>query len=134
MPRLRGTRQLVGKAILVPWKRLIAWQWWKLPLIPALGKQRQVELCEFKARLVYKAQDSKDYIEKTCLEKQNKAKTKENKNKNKKKKKDYRLDRTSKFTFESAESVDEWAKFFHIWASFQQPFSYRFSKTLSKSA
>ena len=24
-------------------------QWWHMPLIPALGKQRQVDLCEFKA-------------------------------------------------------------------------------------
>ena len=25
-----------------------------MPLIPALGRQRQVDLCEFKANLVYK--------------------------------------------------------------------------------
>ena len=29
--------------------------WWCTPLIPALGRQRQVDLCEFKASLVYKS-------------------------------------------------------------------------------
>ena len=28
--------------------------WWYIPLIPALGKQRQVDLCEFKASLNYR--------------------------------------------------------------------------------
>ena len=27
---------------------------WHMPLIPALGRQRQVELCEFEASLVYR--------------------------------------------------------------------------------
>ena len=31
-----------------------AGQWWCMPLIPALGRQRQVDLCEFKARPVYR--------------------------------------------------------------------------------
>ena len=30
-------------------------QWWRTPLIPTLGRQRQVDLCEFKASLVYKS-------------------------------------------------------------------------------
>ena len=30
---------------------------WHTPLIPALGKQRQTDLCEFEASLVYKNQD-----------------------------------------------------------------------------
>lgn len=34
-----------------------------MPLIPAVGKQRQVDLCGFKVSLVYR------YIEKHCLEK-----------------------------------------------------------------
>ena len=34
-------------------KAELAWQWWRSPLIPALRRQRQVELCEFKASLVY---------------------------------------------------------------------------------
>ena len=29
--------------------------WWHTPLIPALGRQRQVDLCEFGASLVYRA-------------------------------------------------------------------------------
>ena len=33
----------------------LAGQWWCTPLIPALGKQRQVDLCEFEASLVYRA-------------------------------------------------------------------------------
>jgi hypothetical protein len=28
--------------------------WWYTPLIPALGRQRQAELCKFKSSLVYK--------------------------------------------------------------------------------
>jgi hypothetical protein len=42
------------------------------PLIPALGRQRQVGLCEFDARLVYRVSyrtaDSQDYIARPCLE------------------------------------------------------------------
>ena len=29
--------------------------WWLTPLIPALRRQRQADLCEFKASLVYRA-------------------------------------------------------------------------------
>ena len=34
----------------------IAGQWWYTPLIPALGRQRQVNLYEFEANLVYKSE------------------------------------------------------------------------------
>ena len=30
-------------------------QWWHMPLNPALRRQSQVDLCEFKASLVYKS-------------------------------------------------------------------------------
>jgi hypothetical protein len=42
-----------------------------MPLIAALGRQRQADLCEFEASLVYKVKflDSQDYTEKLCLEK-----------------------------------------------------------------
>jgi hypothetical protein len=29
--------------------------WWRMSLIPACGRQRQVDLCEFGASLVYRA-------------------------------------------------------------------------------
>ena len=32
----------------------MARQWWHIPLIPALMRQRQVDLCEIEAGLVYK--------------------------------------------------------------------------------
>jgi hypothetical protein len=32
----------------------LAAQWWHKPLIPALGRQRQSDLCEFEASLVYR--------------------------------------------------------------------------------
>jgi hypothetical protein len=43
--------------------------WWHRPLIPALGRQRQRELCEFKAILVYivSFRIARSYIEKPCL-------------------------------------------------------------------
>jgi hypothetical protein len=31
----------------------VIWVWWPRTLIPALRRQRQVDLCEFKASLVY---------------------------------------------------------------------------------
>jgi hypothetical protein len=45
-----------------------------MPLIPALWRQRQADLCEFEASLVYKVspvQPGLCYTEKPCLEKQN---------------------------------------------------------------
>ena len=29
--------------------------WWHMPVIPILGRKRQVDLCEFKFSLVYRA-------------------------------------------------------------------------------
>ena len=34
---------------------LVSWGWWRTPSIPALRKQKQVDLCEFEASLVYKS-------------------------------------------------------------------------------
>ena len=36
-------------------KKITAGQWWCTPLIPALRRQKQVDLCEFKAILVDKS-------------------------------------------------------------------------------
>ena len=33
---------------------LVVVQWWHTPLIPALGRPRQADLCEFEASLVYR--------------------------------------------------------------------------------
>ena len=43
------------------------WWWWCMPLIPELRRQRQVDLCESEASLVYKFQDCQGYTEKPCL-------------------------------------------------------------------
>jgi hypothetical protein len=44
---------------------------WCIPLIPALRRERQVDLCEFKASLVYKAspRTAKIYTKKPYLKK-----------------------------------------------------------------
>jgi hypothetical protein len=58
--------------------------WWQVLLIPALGRQRQVDLCELEASLVYKAsQGHPGLLHKETLP--HKTKQKQNKNKNKKK-------------------------------------------------
>ena len=55
--------------------------WWHTPLIPALGKQRQVDFwVQGQPGLQSEFQDSQGYIEKPCLEK-TKTKTKQNKTK-----------------------------------------------------
>ena len=36
-------------------RKNLARQWWHTPLISALGRQREEDLCEFEASLVYKA-------------------------------------------------------------------------------
>lgn len=45
---------------------------WRTPLISALQKQRQADLCEFEARLAYRSESrttNASYTEKPCLEK-----------------------------------------------------------------
>ena len=69
-------------------------RWGRTPLIPALGKQRQADLCEFKASpgLQSEFQDSQGcYTEKLCLEK-----TKTNKQQRKRRKE--QKDRVGKCT------------------------------------
>ena len=36
-------------------KKYQAGRWWRMPLIPALRRQRRADLCEFEASLVYKS-------------------------------------------------------------------------------
>ena len=38
--------------------KLLLVGWWRTPLIPALFRQRQKDICEFKASLVYKVNSS----------------------------------------------------------------------------
>jgi hypothetical protein len=56
-----------------------------MPLIPALGRQRQA-ISEFKASLVYKSefQDSPGYTEKPCIKKQKQKQTNKKNQTNKK--------------------------------------------------
>jgi hypothetical protein len=57
-------------------------QWWHMPLIPALGRQRQANFWVWgQPGLQSEFQDSQGYTEKPCLQKQ---KTKTIKTKNKK--------------------------------------------------
>ena len=70
-------------------KKKQARQWWCMPVIAALGKQRQADFCaRGQPDLQSEFQDSQDPTEKPCLEKNN------NKKKNKKKKKKKRQNPT----------------------------------------
>jgi hypothetical protein len=57
------------------WNR--ARRWWRTPLIPALGRQRQADFwVRGQPGLQSEFQDSQDYTEKPCLEKPKKKKKK----------------------------------------------------------
>jgi hypothetical protein len=57
-----------------------AGQWWRMPLIPTLGRQRQVDFwVQGQPGLQSEFQDSQGYTEKPCLEKTKQNKTKQNK-------------------------------------------------------
>ena len=60
-------------------KKCIAGQWWCMPLIPALGRQRQRQ-ADFRVQgqpgLQSEFQDNQGYTEKPCLEKQTQNKNK----------------------------------------------------------
>jgi hypothetical protein len=67
------------------YRKLPSRAWWHAPLLPALGRQRQVDFwVRGQPGLQSKLQDSQGYTEKPCHEK---PKKKEKKEKEKKKKK-----------------------------------------------
>jgi hypothetical protein len=54
--------------------------WWRTPLIPALGRQRQADFqVQGQPGLQSEFQDSQGYTEKPCLKKTNKQKNQTNK-------------------------------------------------------
>ena len=60
-------------------------QWWRTPLIPALGRQRRADFwVRGQPGLQSEFQDSQGYTEKPCLKKTKQNKTKQNKTKTKK--------------------------------------------------
>jgi hypothetical protein len=51
------------------------WAWWRMPLIPALGRQRQADFWVWgQPDLQSEFQDSQGYTEKPCLKKKKKKK------------------------------------------------------------
>jgi hypothetical protein len=58
-----------------------AWRWWHIPLIPALGRQRQVGVCEFEASLVYRVSSRASKATQGNNVIENKKERKENSNK-----------------------------------------------------
>ena len=73
---------LLTTAVCFPQEWSLARQWWRMPLIPALGRQRQADFwVRGQPGLQSEFQDSQGYTEKPCLENIQKNK---NKNKNKK--------------------------------------------------
>ena len=47
--------------------RMLAKLWWHTPLTPALGRQWQADLCEFKVSLVFKTTSRTTRTQKPCL-------------------------------------------------------------------
>jgi hypothetical protein len=49
---------------------IVAGQWWRMPLVPALERKRQAGLCKFKASLIYRHSfRTARATQKPCLEK-----------------------------------------------------------------
>ena len=73
-------------------------RWWCTALIPALGRQRQVDVHEFEAILVYQvtSRTGSKTTEKPCLKQANKQKQK-SKNKTNKQKKNFSSLKLAKF-------------------------------------
>ena len=67
----RAQVPVTGRGISAPRRVKETGSWWPTPFVPALGRQRQVDLCELEDSLVYlqiEFQDSQRcYIEKPCL-------------------------------------------------------------------
>jgi hypothetical protein len=55
----------------------LAGQWWLMLLIPALRRQRQVDLCEFEARQSGLQNEFQNSQEKSCLEEKKNLKMRE---------------------------------------------------------
>ena len=53
--RQREQRGPDRKAEILDKKIKLAGRWWRTPLIPELRRQRQADLCEFEASLLYKS-------------------------------------------------------------------------------
>ena len=71
--QVRGNPERMLCSVLTEGEKLeITRQWWHMTLIPALGRQRQVELCEFTASLAYRG-SSRITRETHCLEKNKKG-------------------------------------------------------------
>jgi hypothetical protein len=72
--RLSGWKE---KRIFFLKNSFISRAWWRMPLIPALGRQRQADFwVQGQPGLQSEFQDSLDYTEKPCLKKTKKQKTK----------------------------------------------------------
>jgi hypothetical protein len=67
-----------------------------LSLTPEFGRQRQADLCEFKANLVYIVPGQQGYIVRCCLESKKKKKKKEEKERNKERKEKKRQEEKGK--------------------------------------
>lgn len=72
LPEIQSRTQILKSLRKESRKGAWCWPWFCMPLIPAVARQRQVDLCEIDAYSINKEfQDSQSYVERPCL-KQNK--------------------------------------------------------------